>query len=424
MKAKKLLVLGLSAFAAIGLAACGGDQGGDDLEARKKAVDKVANQGICTSGGEDMIAGTTSRLEGPATLSLARQSQAKIDGKQYTVEIEWTYDQATYGAPGAEGSVVKKFQVDYNDETHYYVSFNYSTEEDLSFALKGSLKCGEGASKDVDFAFTLGKMTMVVDPMTHEEFYHVASVAGGKFKFDNWQGDVGGNKYAYDNKHYVQIAGKLTYMAPDGNFGYVDNGDRTLALYWPSKGGEYATLQVGHYFEMDCYIATYYGYPQLSNQMNINEIEATDPRISEPTGTVHALTGKQMNGVWGTDAARINQFSDWHHKEATIRGTYKAGSLDGAGKTDGKNRFTFVIVAEDGTEVTIQHNYHVDNKTGTIGKPIIDVLNGAGSNLLEVKGRLTYASTESAAPASMDPGNQGGWTLTPLTADAVKVVAA
>lgn len=424
MKAKQLFVCGLTAFAAIALASCNGD-----LADRQEAIKKVANQGIATAAGVDMIAGTKTRLNAnnSESLSLAKQSQAKVNGKTYTVNIEWSYDRATYGNPKKEDKSSKGFVYAWedarDDDTHLYVSFEYSLEKSYDFAFDGVLTCGDGVTANVHYECELSKLEITFTEMSHAEFYEVGLV-GEKKRFVNWQNEAGRNKdYYYNNGHKITVRGKLTYMAPDGNFAYLSNGDYHLALYHCELSGDYSKFEVGKYFEIGCYIATYYGYPQLSNMSQTVELTAAEYAEKggvEPVMTPVVLSGKQMNGTYGTDTERIDQFSGYHHTPATITGKYVANSLSPS-NADGKGRFTFKLLTADGTEVTIQHNYHVDGKSGTIGKPIVDAIKGAGSANVTVTGPLTYASTESAAPESFEPGNEGGWTITPLAAESVVV---
>lgn len=425
MKAKQLFVCGLTAFAAIALASCGSG----DLADRQEAVKKVANQGIATAAGVDMIAGTKTRLNAnnSESLSLAKQSQTKVNGKTYTVNIEWSYDRATYGNPKKEDKSSKGFVYAWedarDDDTHLYVSFEYSLDKPYDFAFDGVLTCGEGVTANVHYDCELSKLEITFTEMSHAKFYEVGTV-GEKTRFVNWQNEAGRNKdYYYNNGHKILVRGKLTYMAPDGNFAYLSNGDYHLALYHCELSGDYSKFAVGKYYEIGCYIATYYGYPQLSNMsqtVELTQAEYLEKGGIEPTMTPEVLTGKQMNGTFGTDAERINQFSGYHHTPASITGKYVANSLSPS-NADGKGRFTFKLLTADGTEVTIQHNYHVDSKSGTIGKPIVDAIKAAGTANVTVTGPLTYASTESAAPESFEPGNEGGWTITPLAAESVVV---
>lgn len=433
MKAKQLFVCGLTAFAAIALASCGKG----DLADRQEAVKKVANQGIATAAGVDMIAGTKTRLNAnnSESLSLAKQSQTKVNGKTYTVKIDWTYDRAKYGNPKKEDKKSTGFVYSWedarDDDTHLYVSFEYSLAKAYDFAFDGVLTCGDGVTASVHYDCELSKLEITFTEMSHTEFYETGLV-GGKKRFVNWQNEEGRNKdFFYNNGHKILVRGKLTYMAPDGNFAYLSNGNKHLALYHCELSGDYSKFEVGKYFEIGCYIATYYGYPQLSNMSQTVELTAAEYAEKggeEPVLTPEVLAGKQMNGTYGTDTERIDQFSDYHHRMASISGHLVAGSIkDGEGNptTDGNNRFTFKLLAADGTEVTIQHNYHTDGKGSSqytpVGQPIMNKLLAAGSANITVTGPLTYSSTQEKAPNSFEPGNEGGWTITPLTADSVVV---
>ncbi len=426
MKAKKLFVCGLTTLATIALASCGGN---DDLENRIKAVQKVANQGIATIGGVDMIANSASptrlNANNSESISLAKQSQTKIGGKTYTVQIEWSYDQNKYGKPVSEdktsSSCVYKWEDSSTDDTHLYVGFNYSLEKEQSFAFDGVLTCGDGATASVHYDCTLSILELTFTEMSHAEFYEVGEV-DEKTRFINWQNAEGRNKdYYYNNGHKITIRGKLTYLTPDKNFAYLVNGNRVISLYHIDLLSDPSVFEVGKYYETSCYIASYFGSVQCSNMSQIYELteeEATEKGVETIDTTPITLTGKQMNGEFGTDIGRINQFSDYHHRMGTISGTYVSGSLT---STNGKKRFTFKLKTADETEVVIQHNYHVDGGSGTIGQAIIDKISNASTNTITVKGALTYASTNETAPDSFEPGNEGGWTLVPLSADDVIV---
>lgn len=425
MKAKKLFVCGLTTLATVALASCGGN---DDLENRIKAVQKVANQGIATVSGVDMIANsaTPTRLNAnnSESISLAKQSQTKIGGKTYTVQIEWSYDQSKYGKPVSEdktsSSCVYKWEDSSTDDTHLYVGFNYSLEKEQSFDFDGVLTCGDGATASVHYDCTLSILELTFTEMSHTEFYEVGDV-DGKTRFINWQNAAGRNKdYYYNNGHKITIRGKLTYLAPDKNFAYLVNGNKVISLYHIDLLSDPSVFVVGKYYETSCYIASYFGSVQCSNMSQIYELteeEAIEKGVETIDTTPIDLTGKQMNGVFGTDD-RINQFSDYHHRMGTISGTFVSGISE---STNGKGRFTFKLRTADGTEVVIQHNYHVDSGSGTIGNAIIDKVLNAGTKTITVTGALTYNSTNETAPDSFEPGNEGGWTLVPLSADDVTV---
>ena len=211
MKAKQLFVCGLTAFAAIALASCNGD-----LADRQEAVKKVANQGIATAAGVDMIAGTKTRLNAnnSESLSLAKQSQTKVNGKTYTVNIEWSYDRATYGNPKKEDKSSKGFVYAWedarDDDTHLYVSFEYSLDKPYDFAFDGVLTCGEGVTANVHYDCELSKLEITFTEMSHAKFYEVGTV-GEKTRFVNWQNEAGRNKdYYYNNGHKILVRGKLT----------------------------------------------------------------------------------------------------------------------------------------------------------------------------------------------------------------------
>lgn len=427
MKAKKLFVCGLTTLATIALASCNNNNDSADLADRQKAVEKVANQGIATASGVDMIAGTKTQLvaNNSESLSLAKQSQTKINGKTYTVQIDWSYDQNKYGKPSSEdgtsSSCVYKWADSTSDDTHLYVGFNYSMTKTQDFAFDGVLSCGEGATATVHYECELGILELTFTDMSHTEFYEVGQV-GEKTRFINWQNEAGRNKdYYYNNGHNIVIRGKLTYLAPDKNFGYFVNGDKVISLYHIDYLSDPSVFEVGKYYETACYIASYYGYPQCSNMSQIKELteeEAKAAGVEEPVTDPITLTGKQMNGEFGEDEERINQFSDYHHKMATISGTYVKGSLS---STSGTSRFTFDLKAEDGTQIQIQHNYHVDGGKGTIGNKIIEAVQNAGTKKITVTGALTYSALSKSAPDSFEPGNEGQWSIVPLSENSVVV---
>ena len=367
------------------------------------------------------------------SLSLLKQYTYynRKEGVEYVVKIKWTYDEEKYGRPNPDAAradyakddegkeipntlaIVKKWETDNTDDTKYYGALQYSTVNHL-FEFACTLTIGE-LSDTLNYKISLTGREMEHVPMTHEEFYEVAQNDDGLPYFKNWMqssaekiGSTMG-KYVYDHGTLLTIKGKITYVSPDKNFAYLQDGDRILSLYHPEWSGDAAMFVLGKYLETNVYISSYYGAPQVANMEDTKEFANAEALgITEPNVTPITVVGKNLTGEFKNTPDRFNQFSSYHYRLVSLTGKFKKSSLPSTASVAG--RFKFTVVAADGSEVTVAYNYHTQFSEAWLNK-----LKGLADNAnITVVGSLTYAAKAEKAPNSFNPANTGEWNIVPI----------
>lgn len=437
MKNKFLLAITTAATALV-LAGCPAAANEGTAEGRAAALKAAATASIASAGtgqGKEPIMNDefsdNNRIAFGCSLSLLTQYSAWNRKEQFTyvVKISWDFDEGKYGAIGAKNfqeGRVRKWEQDSLDENAFFGQLNY-TNVDQDFEFHGHLSIGD-LKKDVTYKLTLEGKEITVTDMTHDEFYAVSySEEKEDYYFTNWQYSGGANFGKSKDYYYksdgtgskIHFYGKVTYVAQDGNFAYVENGDKVLSMYHTEWSENPAMFVVGKYIHMRGTISSYHGMPQISNMDQIEECTAEEiaAHIVEPVTTPVEVTAKQLAGEFTAEGERFNQFSAYHHRAVTLNGEIASLPYNesGTSTTDGANRFLFKVKDAEGTEVEVAWNYHVDGKTGDIGNPLIQKIISAGvRKSITVTGRLTYANPTKDAPGSFYPGNVGAWTITPL----------
>lgn len=414
-------------------------------EGRKKALNAAADAGIATAAGADLFndeLGSVNELSYGNALSLLTQYTYfnRAENFTYVVKIDWSYDKATYGEIGAKKfseGYVKNWEPSKTTEYALWVRLNFD-QEDHPFSFKGTLSIGD-QTKEVNYNCNLEGRVFTYTEMTHEQFYETGSFTADEvthYYYKNWQyGDDNADPcktkdYYYDCGNLVTVYGKVTYRSSDGNFAFLENGDKIIYLWHMENDSytpDYDMFQVGKYVKTSGYIASYHGFPQISNLQGTDYLtdEEKAAHVTEPTSQVLTPTGKNLAGTLAE--GRYNQFGTYHNQQVTIRAHLKKAFTSGSAK----GRFTVAFVAEDGTEFDVAYNYHISadkegNIVNSIGDNMISFLKARSTtDMITIKGRLNYADPNDDAPASFYPGNKdkASWNVVPLSEDAFTLAA-
>ena len=404
---KKLGLLG--AILALGaLTGCFG--GGGNKGAEANAIESAKMQTIVSASRKTVITPDTKINIGQDKdvwnndyLYLAK-SQVVLDkesGKDYTVEIEWSYDDA---------SVVREKVA--NDETHESIYFNYSKTEEYDFAFKANFKCGS-AKGEANYQVHLLKQNVDFKSLTIQQIYEANETNDGFKLVDKTTG-----YYTANNTNFpymcVETYGKVVYVSPDGNWGLVADGDYVLELYSGSglnlDTDHYPSLVVGKTVRVLAELGSYFGNCQVSFIFDITP--ADDSKAAASTG-FKALAGSAFAGKHYWEGGLMNSL---RQVNAKFVGNIKQNdkSVEASKLTNG--RFTFDVTV-DGETLSIAYDYHVD-RNGELGiftafKAKLQALS-AGADLV-VKGTFRFSGPIEKSYKGNETATS--WSLVPYLVD-------
>ena len=413
---KKLTAFILSLAASMLLAGCGGTAEIDydtvkvpeTEEQARAAIEVVKDHAIANVKGRSLTPGVESSLSGDdrdsVTLTTKEEARVKNFGT-VEVSISWDYEKSKYDtiisnivdAKTAEGEV---------DPLHKVMYFNYSEDGDLKaeFTATYSVTLTNGdkvKEEDDPFKVKLNQVHRVYEEHSIASLY---AVTNGKYCFLNDKNQIGSNKNADgvdQGFYYVQVKGKLLYLAADNNFGVMQDGDLSVYLY---KVGELSVLpEVGKYYNVFAEVSQYNGAIQLSYISRMVELE--DHSMIEEPVTVHRETVEQIR--------TYAQVSDKHMYNVSLSNMVYGGGV--SADTVPTKRFTFTIktAGENPKTMTVAYDYHTQIGADLVAK-LKDVQVGAD---LVIKGRLIYNGS------STFNGNGDKWELLILSVDDIQLVA-
>lgn len=409
---KKITTLILTIAASMLLAGCGGNTEIDydtikvpeTEEQAQEAIEVVKDHAIANVKGRSLTPGVESSLSGDDrdAVTLTTKEEARV--KNYgTVEvaISWDYDATKY--KGIISKIADVKDADGNiDPLHKIMYFEYSEDEDLKAEFTATytvtLTNGEKVSeKDDAFKVKLNQVHRLYEEHTIESLYEVTE---GKYCFLNDKYQIGSNKNL-DNVdqgfYYVQVPGKLVYLAADKNFGVMSDGNLSVYLY---KINELAqTPEVGKYYNVFAEVGSYKGAIQLTFISRMVELE-DHSEIAEPAEPTE-LTVEAIRGY--------KQVSDKHMYLTKLSGVKYNGGV--TADTNPNKRFTFKVKDGD-KEMNISYDYHTK-----IGAALVEKLKDVETgNPLDIVGRLIYNGSDTFN------GNGDKWELLVLSADDITVI--
>ena len=469
MKKAKLLLLGLTSLALASCSLFGGkDKGGDD----EKAYDYEPANGIV--GGTE--AEQTAILE-----ALNNRPMSNLNGKTSTEIFPYPDSYMTLKEDEGDGIKLTKSQV-IGDLT---VKITWSVPEQEYFA--GNIKESDAAHDIVEIAYKgydygkahgLGEFNWSIKKMEcggavadnanipfkakvqNEQFMHEDCYIEDLYKFTDQKITVAGHKFdgtfdlvdyeEHEGKEYspyfktnnpeatekqywyVNVVGKVIYLAPDGDWGLIADGDHVLEIFagsgtaftpvnWPNLG-------LNKYVRVSGNLGQYQGNLQLGFVTKIREAAASELK-AEPTGTYHELTAEKLAllessyiGACQKQAVAIDGV-EVVGSLRKVTGTLVAGSIaikDGEPWPDGKDasqlvkekRFMFKL--QVGAKViSVAYDYHVEfGGTAGVFSKLQTKLAAGGS--MTIGGTMRFFGNDSSP--FITEGNSGVWSICPFDA--------
>lgn len=416
---------------------------GGSEEEKTAILEALNNRPICNLNGS-----STSEIfpESTPILNEDKGDGIKVTTSQNigekTVSITWNVDetQEYFAAVLDSDAAHKIIEIKYKGYGNPDGEFKWSISK---------LECGEAKAlnANIEYKAIVKNEEYKHDDYTIDELYafddneKVVTVKGKEYKFPSTfnivdyedQGKSTYSPYFITNNPdakekqylYVNVTGKVIYLAPDGNWGLLANGDDVLEFYagsgtklnaknWPNLAKEYVTV-VGN-------MGQYCGNVQLGFVTKIKEAKASD--ITEPSLTFRPIIEENIVQMRkegypaDTQALKI----DGVHMDGSLRqvtGTLVAGSLkdkDGNVVSDptklANNRFTFKLQVGAKT-MAIAYDYHTDGngEYGDSGlfSTLIDKLVAGGE--MTIKGTARYAGNNSSP---FYQTNDGVWNIVPF----------
>jgi len=408
----------LAAFLAVGmLASCGVPGGGStapaiDAETGKRAIEAAKDESIAFVSRATVLIPDNPTSIGQSNdywnndylyLTTHQTVLDEVSGKDLVVDIEWIYDTAD--------TFVKEKIV--NDETHISVYFNYSKTEEHDFPFKAKFTCGAAEAQEVSYQVHLLKKNLDFLELSIKDIYKTTAANDN---FDLVDPETGFYKKNNESFPYtcVETQGEVVYIAPDGNWALIGDGEYILQLYSGSaldlNANKYPALTVGNTVRVMAELGSYYGNCQISFIFGI--VQGDSSKITKPT-TYKAMAGADFSGKHYWEGGLMNSTK-------TVNAVYKGNlmqnnkAVEASALTNG--RFTFDVEV-DGVKLSVAYDYHVDRE-GKLG--IFDAFKAKLSSLsvgsaLAVKGTVRFAGPVQKSYKGNESAST--WSIVPFLAD-------
>lgn len=329
----------------------------------------------------------------------------KDTGKKFEVNVAWTYDD--------KASFIK--EVITIDDNHKGIYFLYDAETH-AFPFSAQLSCGDAKSDDLKFEVELQTKNLKFDHYSLAEIYKTTADGTNYELVDPSTGYYKSNNLPLAKYTCISTEGKVLYVAPDGNWALIGDGDYTLELYSGSaldlNETRYPALKVGNTVYVEAELSCYYGNLQISFIFDISNGDAS--KVKDSTGFKNLSASDFKNAHYWENGLMNSLY--------TVSATYK-GNIVQDKKTVSdpsalKNgRFTFDVEV-GGAKLLVAYDYHID-KSGNLG--IFDAFKSkltswsVGSSVT-LKGTLRFAGTANSDGYS---GNETvtAWQLVPYLQD-------
>lgn len=302
---KKSLLIALGALCVAGLAGCRGNEGGTTsygAEVEAAAIQKVVGGNLALiENVTPLIPGQVSELDGDKNdnITVVARQLVPVNGVKAEVLVDWTYDSST--------GLVDDFHVLEGGDTNKVFEFNYPAKgaENASFEFTATPKCGNTTGDPVKFNVSLLAMKRVFPEYKLSEilalneagtcYQHVTDAAKGYWESNNV--DAG------DNYMYITTFGKVTYLAPDGNWGLIADGSLYCEIYAGSgtklNNKYFPGLEVGNWVKVRGEPSNYKGNVQIgyiSMVKKVNQGTMVEPVAVKTMNEAYLNSYSQFNG--------------------------------------------------------------------------------------------------------------------------------
>lgn len=475
MKLSKLLLVGFTAFS---LSACDlfgkkdkeeepaeydlmPEVVGGTAEEKEAIYDAINTKPICQKNGSESA--TTIWHDSRQTLQEDEGDNVKLTVKQMSkgkqVEITWGCDnQQEYFSKWLEPA---------DDTYHKFIEVKYKgysakdTLGSLSWKIT-KLKCGDAVSENPNITYTAKVQNEQIKHETiriaeayafdPETYTHEYPSSGTTLSFPS-RFDVVDYDKEYENdpspffkttdataehkNYFVNVTGKVVYLAPDGNFGLIADGDEVMELYAGSgtalKESNFPHLKVGNVVKVTGNLAQYCGNMQVGwitkilegSASDINPVDLNNLTFREMTKTkIASLTKEGFTSP--SQAVKVDEI-DMMGSLRSVTGTFVAGSMKQCdGKAEDTSKWTaatpasmvaskrtmFKLQIEEGVQYTVYYDKHSNSTNDNIFNALKAKLEAGGS--ITVKGFSRYFGDD--AQPFIQEGKAAAWTVVPFHA--------
>lgn len=356
--------------------------GGTSVEKEAIAEALRLENRVNTDGLYASYSGTYNICEDDSDLiTLSNKTIVEVGGNKIDVAL-------TYDLVGLDDYLFDTLLSQDNSKTYVFLNFPPKDGEHALVYLKlASLSCGTAKLENVNikYNFSLIPTQYIYASMTLDEIYSVTheqytSTMGVTYPetFDIIDYDIRNPFYKSNNPDserpylYVKVKGKIVYLAPDGNFALLANGDKAIEVYAGAamslREDEFPYL-ANKYVEISGNMGQYSGNMQLCFMTKIRPCSPSE--INEPTINPEQITEETIKGfkVEGFES-QLQTVDGLMNAIRSVRGTYVEGSLKSNGSsikemTSPNNRYTFELqVGEE--QLTVAYDYHTD-RDGDLG---------------------------------------------------------
>ena len=376
-----------------------------------------------------------------------------------TVKISWYIDETQQYFGGRN----------YSDDAHDIVDIKYLGygNPDAEFEWKISkMECGGAVAENANILF---KASVKNEEYKHDD-YKIAELY--KFTDEPCEVNAGGTVHKYPNTMdiidytyhadweryypnfktnnpdakekrflYVNVPGKVVYLAPDGNWGLLADGENVINFFAGKSGTalvprNWPNLAVGNYVKISATVDQYQGNVQLTFVTKIRPATVAD-LDADPSLEYHNLTSEQIASlsVTGYDCQKHNAIIDGAHMFNSLRkvtGTYIEDSLkikgaeqdatfapadvEALAASNGYLRFMFKLDVGGGQVMDIAYDYHTEDGSQGVFSALSEKVVEGGS--MTLSGCMRYFGNDT--DAFITEGNPGVWSLVPFVSAGIQ----
>lgn len=461
---KKISLLLASLLTIGALTACGDEKKDDDDKKKypikvdivggtadeQEALLKGINTIVCQISGKNATPTGTQKLseDNGDIVKVTTAQKANVNSKSYTVNIEWACD---------ESSQYFSQWLD-SDAQHKLIEIKYQgygkEVGDFSWWMK-KITCGGAVAdnanvkynakvygeqykhedKTIEFINAVTETPKTVTLKDGTKYYYPSTfdLVDYDIEYDEDGKEKKYSPYFKTNNpdaeeaqyFYVNVACRVVYLAPDGNWGLVHDGSNYLEIYagagtkltpvnWPNLNKEYVVISGN--------VSQYCGNIQLGfitqikeatpeQKAAINSVAGDYIKVDETFIEDHFIDEK-------LETAQVQAIKGVSNSMATVTGTLVAGSIKQGEKEVAASalqdaRFTFELKVGEQKQL-IAYDYHTND--GTFFNTLKSALAKGGE--MTIDGTLRYAGNDTN-PFILQ-GNPGVWSIVPFLSSHVK----
>ena len=308
------------------------------------------------------------------------------------------------------------------------------------FTVKAKGTCN-GESKEKTYVLVLNPLDKVFKKMSLDQLYEAAD---GKLTWMTGKKDTGGavipGAYTTDlsqtegqSSYWIETKGILTYVAQDGNWGILQNGDKAVQVYRLDEYTGWASIRdsvMNVPIVIQAEISSGFGNIQLSYVQKIAKIEGTDSDI-KPITPAEAYDEAMIKNVdWTTNTifnkvvtktevkfnGKINKVKNSSGSDTVLTDMMSNRSACNS-KTE---RYEFEVLLGT-TPLIVATDYHACKDSDAFVTACDQILKSAAvGSTIAIGGSIRWMNDRSVvAKNDYSIRTAGEWTIIPFSADQV-----